>query len=970
MKAQSLLPVLVALSAVLVAGFEAGAQPVPAPSAQPLRSASAQAAPVLPVPAASSWADEASLDTPLPVDPAVRYGRLENGVRYFVRENAEPRNRAMLRFVVDAGSLLEDDDQLGLAHVLEHMAFNGTENFQKQEIVAFMESLGMRLGPGVNASTSFDATIYMLTMPTDDPANLDTAFRIMQDWAEALTLDADEIEQERRVVIEEWRGSRGADARVGDLHYPVLFAGSRYAERLPIGTRESLDTFSHDALERFYRDWYRPDLLTIVAVGDFDAADVVALVNRHFAHLEMPEQPRERFVPSVPSHEETLFSIVADPEVTSATVQIYHKLPPASIQTVGAYRQMLVESLYNRMLQMRLAEIVRRPNAPFHSPVSTTGRFVRSMSAYLLAAQMPENAIAEGLGALLRESERVDRFGFTATELERAKAQMLRAAERQFDNRASRNSAAFAAEYVDAVLSAQGIPGVEREFALLERFLPEITVEEVEVVGRQWVHDTSRVVLVTAPQKDGVDLPTEAELAAVFAAVHRAELEPYTDEGSDLELLTQAPAPGEIVAQREKAGGVVEWQLANGVRVVLKPTDFAEDEMQLFAFSPGGTSLADDGDWVAAATAAAVIGSSGLGDLDTIGLQKALTGKLARVEPYISEAEEGLTGRGSVKDLDTLFELVYLTFTAPRADADFFEAYKAQQRQRLLNRDRDPMVGYRDEFLRVLTGDHPRRRPMTVDLLDETNLERSFEIFADRFADAGDFTFVLVGNIAPETLRPLVEGYLGALPTHGRTEKARDHGIRFPAGVKESVVRLGREPRAETQLAFAPRNDLDFRRESTLMTAVAQVLERQLREVMREDLGGTYGVSVGLLPFLEERQTYLPALMFGSDPARVDELMETVFSEIERLQDAGPRPEHVADVRMAMLRSHETRMEQNGAWLGELVRSYQHDDDPGAEAFLAERDRIEALSAEAIRDGARRYFDVEHYVRVTLLPET
>lgn len=921
-----------------------------------------------PTPQAAEWAQNAALDAELPVDPAVRHGRLENGLRYFIRENAEPRNRAMLRFVVEAGSVLEDEDQLGLAHVLEHMAFNGTENFAKQEIVRLMESLGMRLGPGVNASTSFDATTYMLTLPTDDPANLGTAFRIMQDWAQALAFEPDEIEQERRVVIEEWRGARGAEARVGDLHYPILFSGSRYAERLPIGTRDSLETFDHEALVRFYRDWYRPDLMTVVAVGDFDAAAVEALVVEHFAALEPPDRPREHAVPTLPPHERTLFSIVSDPEMTTASARVYHKLPPRSVETVGAYRQMLVESLYNRMLQMRLGEIARRPNPPFRSPVSTSGRLVRGASAYVLGAEVPEDAIVDGLEALMRESERVDRFGFTETELARAKTQMLREAEQQFINRSSRSSARYAAEYVDSILSAQGIPGIDIEYALLDRFLPEITDEEVEAVGRSW-HAASRVVLVTAPEKDGVSLPSEAELAAVLDGVDRGELEPYVDEGADLELLTEVPEPGEIVAQREKAGGVIEWDLSNGVRVVLKPTDFEEDEVQFVAFSPGGTSLVDDTDLIPAMTAATVIGASGLGDLDTTSLQKALAGKLAQVEPFIGEAEEGLSGRGSVKDLETLFELIYLRFTAPRADANLFEAFKAQQHQRLVNRDRNPSVAYRDEFLRLLTTNHPRRRPMTAERLQEADLERSFAIYADRFADASDFTFVFVGSFEPDALRPFVERYVATLPANGRTEAARDHRIRFPSGVVESTVRLGREPRAETQIAFAPPDDLDFRRESTLMTAVTQVLERRLREVLREDLGGTYGVGVGIMSFLEDEPTYMPALSFGSDPARMDELMEIVFSEIDTLVTDGPAPEHVADVRMAMIRSHEMRIEENGAWLGALVRSYQYDEAPGAESFLTERDRIEALTVEAIRDAARRYLDTEQYVRVTLMPQ-
>jgi zinc protease len=911
----------------------------------------------------------AVLDEPLPLDPSVRAGRLGNGLRYLIRENREPRSRAMLRFVVEAGSILEDEDQLGLAHVLEHMAFNGTENFEKQEIVSFMESIGMRLGPGVNASTSFDATTYMLTIPTDEPENLATAFRIMEDWAHGLALEPSEIEQERRVVIEEWRGGQGAESRVGDRHYPVLFFGSRYAERLPIGTRESLETFEREALHRFYRDWYRPDLMGIVAVGDFDAAEVEALIRAHFAGIAMPDEPRERIVPTLPAHDETLYSIVADPEVPTASVRVYHKVESHAVHTAADFRDRLVESLYNRMLQMRLGEIARQPDPPFRSAVSSHGRIVRSTAAYLLGAQVPEDGIARGLEALMRESERVARYGFTSTELERAKAQMLREVERQLMNRASRSSGSYAAEYVNALLSETAIPGIELEHALLVQVLPSISLDEVESAGRNWLGSGSRVVLVTAPEKAELSLPSEELLAAVIDAVALAELEPYDDVGAYTELLTELPHAGEIVSAVEKPGGVTEWLLSNGVRVVLKPTDFDEDDVRFYAFSPGGISLVGEDDLVPARTAAAVIGAAGVGDLDATGLQKALTGKLARVDPHISEAEEGLSGQASMKDIETMFQLVYLRFTAPRADADLFEAFKAQQHQQLVNRDRNPAVVFRDEFSRLINSDHPRRQPLTVERLLEADLERSFEFYAQRFADASDFTFVFVGSFDVAALRPLVERYLGALPSSGRSESPRDHAVRFPSGVVESTVRVGREPRAETRIAFAPRDDLSFRHESTLMTAVTHVLERRLRDVLREELGGTYGVGVGIMSFLEHTITYVPTITFGADPERMEELSATVFEEIAALRAEGPADSRVADVRTAMLRSHETQLEQNSAWLSALVRSYQHDDEPGADAFLRQREEIQALTPEAVRDGARRYLDPEHYVRVTLMPQ-
>jgi zinc protease len=910
----------------------------------------------------------AALDEPLPVSPEVLIGDLDNGLRYYIRENREPENRAILRLVVDAGSVLEDDDQLGLAHVLEHMAFNGTESFEKQELVRFMESIGMRLGPGLNASTSFDETVYMLSVPTDEPEHLETAFQIMRDWTSALTLDPEEVDRERLVVIEEWRGSLGAGSRVRDQHLPVILHGSRYAERLPIGTLESLETFDQEALRRFFDDWYRPELMAVIAVGDFDAAHVERLLRERFETLPASEAPRERRRFEVPDHEDTLYSIVADPEMPATTVEIYHKIPPNDVLTVGDYRHRMPEQLYNYLINERLQEIVRQPDAPFRVANAASGRLVRGTEAYMLRAQVPDDGIERGLRALVTEVERVARHGFTEAELERAKRGLLRLIERQHTNRDSRNSAAFAGEYIRAFLTAEPIPGIDYEYGLYQRFLPEVTLEEVNRVGERWGLGASRVVLVTGPEREDVELPDERMLAAVLEEAGNSNVEAYAEAISDGVLLDTPPEPGEIVAVREKAGGIIEWELANGARVVLKPTDFGGDDVHFVALGRGGLSLASDEEFRAVRSAAEVIQAGGVGQLDDTALRRALTGHVAGVSAGIGTFGQTLSGQASVADLETMFQLVYLRLTAPRADRDAFQALKARQRVALANRDRNPGVAFNDTFQRIMTNDHPRSRPMTVDALEEIDLERSLAFYRERFGNANGFTFIFVGAFDLDTMRPLIERYLGALPS-GPQPTAGELDVGFPEGMVQETVRRGLEPRSQTLLAFLPPEESLSPSERTLLEFSMQVLETRLRNALRQELGGTYSVGVLAVSYLRPQEVWVPTINFASAPERNEELVERIFEELEALRREGPDESLLADTRETRLRSHETRLRQNGYWAGELFRSYRDDEEPGAQHVLSYESMVESLTRESIREAFERYFDPERYVNVTLVPE-
>ena len=920
-----------------------------------------------------------ALRDPMPVGPGVTVGQLENGLQYYIRENSEPANRAEFSLVVKVGSVVEDEDQLGLAHFLEHMAFNGTENFEKQELIDFMESIGMRMGADLNAGTSFDETRYMLQIPTDSPEVMANTFQILEDWAHGLTLDPEEIDKERGVIIEEWRLRRGAAARIQDEQFPVLLRDSRYAERSPIGTVESLETFEHEALRRFYRDWYRPDLMAVIAVGDFDGAEVETLLIEHFEGISAPENPRERIEYSVPDHDETLFTIATDEELTSTSVAVYHMLALDEQETIGGYRQQLVEGLYNGMLNLRLSEIARNPNPPFLGAGSSKGSLVRSKGAYLLSANVPEDGIERGLEVVFTEAERVARFGFTASELERQKIDVLRGIERAYTDRANRGSASYAAEYSRAFLDDEPIPGIEYEFELYKRFIPEITLTEVNQIGSEWIRPQNRVVVVTGPEKEDLDMPSEEALLAVLAGVADMEITAYEETVIDQPLLAEIPEGSTVVGTREFAEDIVEWELGNGVRVALKPTDFREDQVLFQGFSPGGTSLASDEEWIPASSATVLIQGGGLGPFNTTDLRRVLTGKVASARPFISSFEEGVTGSGSPQDLETMFQLIYMTFTAPRADPEYFEVFNTRNRTSLQNRDASPAVAFNDAINRIMTQDALRSRPVTVETLDHTDLDGSLAFYQDRFEDASDFTFIFVGNIDLDVMRPLVERYLGGLPSTNRVETWRDLGERPPRGVIEEIVRKGLEPQSQTRLFFTGSIDYGDRSQRLGIAVMTSVLETRLREVLREELGGTYSVSVGSSFSWRPAGQYRLSISFGSDPERADELLAAVYEEIDRLKSSPPDEAEVNDVLEAQRRAWETNQESNSWWLSVLDGRYRYLLDqsdgryPSGDVLLETLPTygaaLDALTPPRIQELARRYFDQDNRVRVTLLPE-
>jgi zinc protease len=904
---------------------------------------------------------------PLTLDPQIHHGRLDNGLTYFIRQNRKPENRAALRLAVNAGSVLEQDDQRGLAHFLEHMAFNGTENFEKQQLVDFLEGIGMRFGPDLNAYTGFDETVYLLEVPLDDPAVFEKAFLVLRDWAAGLTLDPVEIDKERGVILEEWRLGRGAQQRVLDRQIPVLFHQSRYAERLPIGEPDIIKSAPREAFSRFYRQWYRPDLMAVAAVGDFDPAQVEQLIRKHFADLENPPDAPHRPAVPVADHAETLFSIETDPELAYTSVQIAYKRDALLQRFESDYRRMLVEQLYSAMLNDRLDEQVRQADPPFlFAGVGEMG-LTRTKNVYVQTAVVRENDPARGLNALLLEARRVNRDGFGNAELERAKARILRAYEQSYNERDKTPSASYADEYVRHFLEGEAVPGIARELELARQFLADISLDEVNRAAAQWTAPTNRVVLFSAPGKTAAAVPSQEEILAIVQAAERAPLEAYTDNVEEAPLLPQLPEPGRVTSELfHERIDVTEWRLSNGARVLLKPTQFKNDQLLLRGSSPGGHSLVPDHQYVPASTASTIVSQSGLGAFNATQLEKKLAGKIARASAHLDSQFENISGFASPDDLETFFQLVNLRFTAPRADQEIYLSLLARLRETVQNRRNDPGAVFADALEEALFRNHPRHQPLSPDTLERMDRERSLQIYRERFADAGDFTFVIVGNFTLDNIRPLVERYLASLPANGRNETGRFNHDDPTRGQHTLTVHRGIEPKCTVQILFTGDTDWNDEERYALRAAV-DILRIRLREALREDLGGVYGVGISGNLNRWPKGSFASSVQFGCDPARADDLIQVALKEIIDLQENGPTEVNLAKVREQHLREFEIGIQENAFWLNNLLFRAQHDLPLAGLLDFPEKPRN--LTADAVRDAARKYFAADNRFIARLLPE-
>lgn len=903
----------------------------------------------------------------VPVDPNVRKGKLDNGLTYYIRKNSRPEDRVELRLAVNAGSLLEDEDQLGLAHFTEHMAFNGTANFEKNELVNVLQQAGVKFGAHLNAYTSFDETVYMLKLPTAD-TTMEKGMQILEDWASAITLDSSEIDKERGVVIEEWRIGQGAQRRMLDKYLPVLLTDSRYAVRLPIGTKGVLESFDYETIRRFYNNWYRPDLMAVVAVGDINVDSMEMEIKARFGDLKAPENApaRENFL--VPDHPDTKISVVTDKEAPFNQISIFYKEDPQEYVTVKGYRDMITQQLFTGMLNQRLEELTQQADPPFMNAGSYYGSVVRSKDAYQLFAIVPENGIERGLQTLLEENQRVKAHGFTQTELDRYKKQMLTQYERAYNERGKTESTGYANEYVRNFLENEPIPGIAFEYKFMQEYLPEISLAEVNQLADEWIKDQNRVVVVTAPDKEGVQVPTEAEVRNILDAAATAEVTPYEDKAIASTLMETLPEPAEVVEEKTLDEiGVTELTFSNGVKVVLKPTDFKDDEILMTASSPGGHSLYSDSAYFSVANADGIIAESGVKDFSQTDLQKYLSDKSVGVSPYIGTLKEGFNGNTTPKDLETLLQLTYLYFTEPRKDETSFQSYISKNKAIFQNLMSNPQYYYYDQLSRILSQNHPRGGGYpTVEDWNGVAFDEVWQAYDERFEDASDFTFFFVGNFEVEEIKPLLATYLGGLPDVERNEQWRDVGVRPPDGVVEETIKKGTDPKSMVNLTFTGEFAYD-REEAYKLNSLVQALNIKLIEKIREEKSGVYGISAQARAEKYPYEHYTITVSYPCAPENVDELTEAVFAEIEELRKNGPTPEDVQKVKEAQRREMETNLKENGFWLSSLEEAYFMDIDPSS--IVAYEEMISSLNVEDLKEVANQYFDMDQYVKVVLYPE-
>lgn len=904
----------------------------------------------------------------IPFDATVRAATLPNGLKLFVRHNDRPAKRVSLRLAVKAGSLNEADDERGLAHLIEHMAFNGGAHFKPGELVAYFESIGSRLGPHVNAYTSFDETVYMLELPTDKPEVVARGVTALTDVAGGLTLDATEIDKERGVVIEEWRLGLGANSRIRDKQFPVLFYGSRYAERLPIGKPEIVRSAPAARLRAFYDTWYRPDHMAVVAVGDVDAATLEQALRAAFTPLGARARGASEPDRKVPLHKELLVNVATDPELTQSTVSIQRKRPRRSGQRVADYRRDLVERLVDRMIGDRFGEIARRPDATILAASAGSGTLSRTAATFTLRAAVQEGRIKDGLNTLAVEGRRVRQFGFNAAELDRAKRTMLTSYERAYTERDKTDSGSFAQEYLNYFLEDEPSPGIEYERRLVRQTLPAITPAEVSALARTLLEDDSRVVLAVAPQKADVQIPSDRDLLATLSSSEKIAITAWNDGGATRELLAGKPAPAAVSARRELGSiGVTVVKFANGVEAWLKPTDFKNDQILFTMEASGGASLASPADFEEASLAGTYVGAAGVGGLKPLDLQRALAGKAASASPYIGLSTHGISGNAGPADLETALQLLYQHFTSPNDDPDAIALIKRQLGSRAANRDQSPQQVFGERLAQVNSSNHFTSQPLTAERVAALDAAKMLTFYRQRFSNAADFTFFMVGAFTIDDAVPLLARYVGSLPSPAGRPPSRvaDIQLRFPAATERARVEKGREPRSQTVMSFFadPSPNLV---EQEQVSAAATVVEIALRDILREELGQTYSVNVGLSQPLPQRGAGHVQVRFGSAPENAPAMIERVLTEIRRLQKEGPSADWVNRTKESARRTYETSLRENGYWLGRLTRAGLLETDPAD--IVTRAARIGAITPAVVQDAFNKYFPLDRYTVVTLVP--
>lgn len=906
-------------------------------------------------------------DSSIPLDPAVRTGILPNGFTYFIRRNSEPVNRATFFLPMKAGSILENEDELGLAHFLEHMAFNGTKNFPKNELINYLQTNGVRFGADINAYTSFDETVYQLPLPTDDPEIIKNGLQILRDWAQDILLESEEIEKERGVIIEEKRTRKGAADRMQKQYLPMLLNHSRFVDRLPIGTEEVLLNFKPKTIRDFYKKWYRPDLQGLIVVGDINVDEMEGWIIEKFSDLKNPPNPIERTKYIVPLTNANQFMAVTDNEQTNTVIQVLIKHPASSFKTIADFKASIYKQLFNNMMSVRITELSKQEKPPFLQGGSSIGNFMLNVDVASIVAAVKPGELETGFKAVLAETERVKRFGFTQSELDRTKQSLLTSYESRYKEKDKTHSQVFVNKYLKLFLNDEAAPGPDYEYHFYKEHLPKVTLEDVNSLASEYYTDKGRDILIMAPENQKDNLPTEETVLQWIREVKSSDLASYDDGVSGKVLMSNIPVPGKIIKEKEISSlGIKELTLSNGVKVILKGTDFKNDEIRFSSFSPGGNSLYSDEDFQSAVNAPGVVASSGVAEFNSIELPKIIAGKMVSLSPYISERYEGMNGSSSPADLETSLQLVHLFFTEPRIDTNIVKGLVSNFKSSLANRGNDPNSVFSDSANAILGNYHPRRTGPTLEKADQISATRAFEIYKDRFADASDFMFFFVGNINEDSIKPLLETYLGSLPSINRKEKGKDLGIRVPSGQIKKIVYKGTEDKAFVQLVFSGKYKYSLQ-QNLYMNGLEEILKIKLTERLRETEEGVYTPSASVNYSMEPVPTYNVSIGFSCSPDNVDKLIIATLDEIHQLQKNGPEEKDVRKFISEQKRTRQTQLKTNSYWISYLSGQYRVNGN--LEDVYKYDKALEKVSGKDIQKTAKKYLSQKNFIQLILLPE-
>ena len=920
---------------------------------------------------ASLWAQVADLNQKIPNDPDVRIGKLENGLTYYIRKNAKPEKKVDLRLVLNAGSILESDKQVGLAHFLEHMVFNGTKTFPKNELISYLQSIGVKFGQHLNAYTSFDETVYFLPIPSDDPVKLDKGFQILEDWAFNANLEGKDIDDERGVVIEEYRTRLGASERMMKNYLPKMLHNSLYANRLPIGTKENLETFKHEEIRQFYKDWYRPNLMAIIVVGDINVDEMESKVKSHFGKYKNPANEKPRTTFDIPNHKETFVSVNTDKEATSSNVQIFYKDQgtPKPSTTVGDMKQDLIEGLFSQMLNARLEEYTNSATPPFVYGYSFHGSMLgRGKEAFQSMAMTAEDKQLEAVKVLALENERARKFGFTQSELDRAKKEYLAFYEKAYNDRDKNNSSAYLGRYQTNFLLGEAIPSIEYEYNLVKELLPTITIKETNSLIQSYIKDENRVIILTGPEKEGLKAPTEKEVLAALD-VSKVEVTPYQDAVVAESLIRTEIKPGKVVkTSKNDKLGTTTLELSNGAKVTYKKTDFKNDEILFDAASFGGFNALDTKVYKTINLATSAVTQAGIAGMDQNALAKFNTGKLYRVSPYVGGMTEGMYGNSTPKDLEFLFQSIYAYFTDLNFDEKAYESEKNKSKSYYANMMSQPEMFFSKEVNDFMYGHNERyiSFPPTEKDWETTDYKKAYELFKERFADASDFEFFFVGNVTDADMKAYAEKYIAALPALNRNETFKDTGSRAKTGVHKKEVFKGNDDKATVRISYTGETTYSAK-ENLAMQALGEILTIKLIEELREKEGGVYGASargsLNKLPY----GSYSFSIGYPTNPASADKLIELTLKEVEKIQQNGPEAKDLDKFKEGEMTDYTKSLKENRYWLDVLSDAYTSQENP--EKALDFEKNLKALTLKDVQEVAKKYLNKNRVISV-LKPET